>query len=541
MVGRRSTPGALVRTLAVGLDLGSPVLEVARRGFHSTFSNQMRHLGGWFAGPVLHVAHDVVGEIARREGAVDDVVVGVAAPGWLGWGDRHHVATAVDPDGRDRLVWMSTAVAAVAAMPATVATRSEVVIAVDLDLGISAALVAVDPTAVRELAAAAVPPRLGLDGMRPADIAAVLDELAVSAHRMGVGAVHRLVLVSSRDDGRALDELGAAPRLDRCRTARSGHPVGRSRMGRVSRRHGAHAIRDRPSSGSHRRHTRRRARERGAPLAGGAARRCRDRPVERARGAAARHGHARDLDRIVRRRARRRGNGAPRPLRGAVARRDRSCDRPARSPLGVDGAARCATARCRARRGELRRGGRRPAARRTRRQRCARDVDRRLGAEPNRGDGGAATACEQHQQLRFGGRGSVAAPARDRSRRVRRRRRDAGRSSAFARRATRPGRCPRSCRASRVTGGGSRRGDPLGAGARRMCRCRRCRDRGRTGRAASAGARPAARRRSDRCAAACARRRPASARRAARSGLRGRDGARCGRTNSAGWSSTSRS
>lgn len=220
MVGRRSTPGVVVRTLAVGLDLGSPVVEVARRGFHSTFSNQMRHLGGWVAGPVLHLAHDVVGEIARREGVGDDVVVALTAPGWLGWCDRHHVAALVDPGGSDRIVWLSTTTAAVAAVVGRVDAAlalpdlpmPEVMAAIDLDLGISAALVAVDPAGVRELASVAVPPKLGLDGIRPADVAWVVEQLAAAGRRVGVDAVHRLVLVTSRTDSRPLDDRAGTSR-----------------------------------------------------------------------------------------------------------------------------------------------------------------------------------------------------------------------------------------------------------------------------------------------------------------------------------------
>jgi hypothetical protein len=194
------------RACAIGLDLAAPVLEVARRGFSSTFSNQMGQLGGWISTtvgadqlhhvPVLHLCDDLAGTLADRH-MVDGerVSIGVAAPGWLGWCDRYHVARLIDPTGSCQLVWASSPV--VAAFGTSLAGESpldaELVVAIDLDLGISAAVVSVDRTGVRELVAASAPPTWA---SQPTAVAAVIAEVAALARDAGLVGANRVVLIS---------------------------------------------------------------------------------------------------------------------------------------------------------------------------------------------------------------------------------------------------------------------------------------------------------------------------------------------------------
>lgn len=215
----RSAADIGTRRRAIGLDLGAPVLEVARRGFSSTFSNQMGQLGRWISvpvgadrvapPPVLHLLDDVVGALVGRapDGARDDdgqvERIGLAAPGWLGWADRHHVTRLVDPAGRAEVVWASTPLVAAFATSAvgSAALDAEVVVAVDLDIGVSAAVVSIDRCGVREQVAAALAPSTGT---RSEAVATVLAELASAAAARGVLAANRIVLVA---DGPASSSL----------------------------------------------------------------------------------------------------------------------------------------------------------------------------------------------------------------------------------------------------------------------------------------------------------------------------------------------
>ncbi|MCU1360209.1 MAG: hypothetical protein JWN99_1498, partial [Ilumatobacteraceae bacterium] len=219
VAGARLAPDIGTRRYAIGLDLGAPLLEVARRGFSSTFSNQMRQLGGWTSTdvrygsgfdvglmtgrrhqppqpPVLQLAHDLAGSLAAREsGHSSEIRVGVAAPSWLGWSDRHHIAGLVDPRRACRVVWASTPM--VAAFGTNVAGGTplvpERVIAIDLDLGISASVVSIDRDGVRELLTASAPPALS---NRQDTVSAVVAEISELARDRGVDGATRVVLVA---------------------------------------------------------------------------------------------------------------------------------------------------------------------------------------------------------------------------------------------------------------------------------------------------------------------------------------------------------
>ena len=191
------------------------MLEVARRGFSSTFSNRMAELGGWGSGdsftagtprlgPVLHLVDDLVGRLLASEPAsadqigdsiVEKVPVAVAAPGWLGWCDRHHIGQLLDPHLRCRLVWVSSPSAAVVAssLSGDHPLASELVLAVDLELGVSAAVVTIDRTGVRELMSASAAP---VGSNRFESIAAVMTEIATLARSGGMIGANRVVVVA---------------------------------------------------------------------------------------------------------------------------------------------------------------------------------------------------------------------------------------------------------------------------------------------------------------------------------------------------------
>lgn len=175
----------------------------------------MAQLGGWGSGEnltrdapqpgrVLHLVDGLVGRLLASEPAsadrivdriVDRVSIGVAAPAWLGWCDRHHIGLLLDPPLRCRLVWVSSPSAAVvaASLASDDPLASELVVAVDLDLGISAAVVAIDRTGVRELmAASAAPDRSN----RFDSIIAVMTEIATLARSGGMMGANRIVVVA---------------------------------------------------------------------------------------------------------------------------------------------------------------------------------------------------------------------------------------------------------------------------------------------------------------------------------------------------------
>jgi hypothetical protein len=194
----------------IGLDLGAPLLEVARRGFSSTFSNRMGQLGGWVpassgrrGAPMLHLADDLAGALAAREaGEFEQVRVGLAVPSWLGWSDRHHIAQLVDSHDICELVMASTPVVAALGTNLTADSptapelprAAEVVVTVDLDVGISAAVVSIDGTCVRELVACSAAPARSA---RTDTVTVVLGELVSMARAAGVAGANRVVLVAT--------------------------------------------------------------------------------------------------------------------------------------------------------------------------------------------------------------------------------------------------------------------------------------------------------------------------------------------------------
>ncbi|MBI5089432.1 MAG: hypothetical protein HZB15_11405 [Actinobacteria bacterium] len=218
MAEARLAAGIGTRRCALGLDLGAPVLEVARRGFSSTFSNQMSQLGRWITTPVgadrpqpppvLHLVDGLMGALAGGgSGEVSDIDpagrIGVAAPTWFGWADRHHVRRLVDPSGSAEIVWASTPLVAAFATSAvgSAAIDAEIVVAVDLDIGVSAAVVSIDRSGVRERVAAGTAPSAGT---RSEQVAAVIGELVASARARGMLAANRIVLIA---DGAASSSL----------------------------------------------------------------------------------------------------------------------------------------------------------------------------------------------------------------------------------------------------------------------------------------------------------------------------------------------
>jgi hypothetical protein len=232
--GARTAPDIGTQRYAIGLDLGAPLLEVARRGFSSTFSNQMRQLGGWISSApavvptgaeggvgddapfttVLHLADDLAGTLAAREaGESEQLTVGLAAPGWLGWCDRHHITQLVDPHGTCQLVWVSSPMAAAVGTNLAGGTPfiPELVVAIDLDLGITASVISIERTGVREMVSACAPPTWS---PRPDAVASVIAEVAALAHEAGLASIARVVLVATAGGASAVVEH-ASRALDR--------------------------------------------------------------------------------------------------------------------------------------------------------------------------------------------------------------------------------------------------------------------------------------------------------------------------------------
>ena len=146
--------------------------------------------------PVLHLADDLACLLADRDLVdAERVSVGVASPGWLGWCDRYHVVRLVDPTGSCQVVWASSPVVAAfgTSMASDAPLGAELVVAIDLDLGVSASVVSIDRTGIRELLAASAPPA---PSGRPDLIAAVLAEVATLARDTGLLGANRVVLVA---------------------------------------------------------------------------------------------------------------------------------------------------------------------------------------------------------------------------------------------------------------------------------------------------------------------------------------------------------
>jgi hypothetical protein len=154
--------------------------------------------------PVLHLTDDLVSILAAHESTdPDEVRVGLAAPSWLGWCDRHHVARLIDSTGRCQLVWASSPVVAAVGTSMSGATplAAELVVAVDLDLGVGASVVSIDRTGVRELVAASAPPNWG---SRSEAVTAVVSGVAALATDLGLLGANRIVVVA---DGPRSGEL----------------------------------------------------------------------------------------------------------------------------------------------------------------------------------------------------------------------------------------------------------------------------------------------------------------------------------------------
>jgi hypothetical protein len=240
VVAAGSATGVGTRRHAVGLDLAAPLLEVARHGFSSTFSNQMGQLGVWLSsghegdrdvvrdavrpGPMLHLVDDLAGVLMAHDAPdAAQMVVGLAAPGWLGWADRHHIARLVDARGACRLVWASSPVVAAFATSSAVTAHadeleSELVLAIDLDLGVSASIVHLDATGLREVAATSAAPSWATHAEA---VAAVLVRLADAAVGRHIGAIGRVVVVA----GTARSDLDVHGTIDAVAATWGDRPV----------------------------------------------------------------------------------------------------------------------------------------------------------------------------------------------------------------------------------------------------------------------------------------------------------------------------
>lgn len=199
--------------VAWGLDLAAPALLVAQRGFSGLVCNEMADLARWHrsgGASVLLVADHVVATLIEREHASGGPVsIGVAVPGWFGALERHHLV--------DRLMHGSNTDVAVTVtlIPATVclaigsnraavragsAPAHEVVLAVDADVGWSAAVVRVADDEVRELAGVSVEPG------RPVERARLLRALLDAASANGGAAViDRVVVIGGADEHELLE------------------------------------------------------------------------------------------------------------------------------------------------------------------------------------------------------------------------------------------------------------------------------------------------------------------------------------------------
>ena len=227
-----TTPPAV--GVAWGLDLAAPALLVAQRGFSGLVCNEMADLARWRrsgGAAVLLVADHVVETLIDREhlsGA--PVSIGVAVPGWFGAIERHHLI--------DRLTHGSSPEVAVtllsaplclamgsnrAAVHAGSAPAHEVVLAIDAEIGWSAAVVRVSDDEVRELAGIAVEPGLPVERARL--LRSLLDAASVSLGAQGIG---RVVVIGGVDEAELLkgpvaEVLGGAeaPRIGVVATRRT--------------------------------------------------------------------------------------------------------------------------------------------------------------------------------------------------------------------------------------------------------------------------------------------------------------------------------
>lgn len=199
----RSTARVETQIYAVGLDVGGAALEVGQRGFSSTFSNQMRHLGTWVprtARPTLRLAADLVARVVTRE--VPDherVAVGVAVPAWFGLPERRELVGLLDPGGRYELSCCTTSLAAALMSSLTQARplQAEHVLCIDLGVGWAGSVVAIGSDEVVEVASAGLAP---LEGVRPpgrVDVTAALDALLAAAGAAGVHEIGRVLVVGA--------------------------------------------------------------------------------------------------------------------------------------------------------------------------------------------------------------------------------------------------------------------------------------------------------------------------------------------------------
>ena len=197
--------------VAWGLDLAAPALLVAQRGFSGLVCNEMADLARWHrsgSAAVLQVADHVVATLIEREHASGvPVSIGVAVPGWFGALERHHLVDRLtrgsNPEVTVTLVSAPVCLAVGsnrAAVRAGSAPTHEVVLAIDAEIGWSAAVVQVSDDGVRELAGVAIEP--GLPFERARLLRALLDEASAS---LGAQVVGRVVVIGGADEDELLE------------------------------------------------------------------------------------------------------------------------------------------------------------------------------------------------------------------------------------------------------------------------------------------------------------------------------------------------
>ncbi len=162
----RSAARADTQIYVIGLDVGGMAMEVAQRGLSSMLSNRMAHLGQWSfdgARPTLRIAGDLIGFLLERERSsrFERVVVGTAAPVWLGRRERTDLADVIDQRRRHSLVACTTTVAAVVGTSLAGATplRAELVLSIDLDVGFSASIVEIGIESIHEWCSVGLSPQ----------------------------------------------------------------------------------------------------------------------------------------------------------------------------------------------------------------------------------------------------------------------------------------------------------------------------------------------------------------------------------------------
>ncbi|MEX0847512.1 MAG: hypothetical protein WD023_07010, partial [Ilumatobacteraceae bacterium] len=159
--------------VAWGLDLAAPSLVFAQRGFSGLVCNDLHDLARWNRSssvPVLSIADRLIATLIGLEHAAGArVSVGLAVPGWFGTLERHDLVERIVHEGPDVDVTCVGSPVCLAAGSNRAAVRvgsspaAEVVLAVDAEIGWSAALVRMADDEIRELASVAVEPGAEVD------------------------------------------------------------------------------------------------------------------------------------------------------------------------------------------------------------------------------------------------------------------------------------------------------------------------------------------------------------------------------------------